>query len=334
MRKTGRVDRAVEKLGTANVRYVDDKSRIPVEHANSATIFIDSPKASILAPCPGSSGHLCCNYLTINLYAGCVIGCSYCIMKGYLNFAPITVNMAIERTIGETLALANANPDKTIRLGTGEVGDSLDLDPVFGLSAELIEGLAPARNVIFELKTKTDSVDHLLGIREKGNTVIGFSVNGERIAREEDGFASPLAARIEAAKKAVESGYRVSFHFDPVFRYEGWEEEYARTVDLIGSIDERAIAWISMGTFRYPKGLKEKIDERWFLYDEFVQCRDGKFRYIQSVRTQMYGLLKAMLARRFPSVPVYLCMESNRVWESVFGASPFSIPGLEPIFER
>jgi spore photoproduct lyase len=334
LRGSTRLDRALGFLGKARVRYVNDKGEIPATDMSSRTIFVDSPKASILARCPGSCGHVCCNYLTINLYVGCIIGCTYCIMKSYLNFAPIVVNIATERTIDEIRRLSAANPEGTIRVGTGEVGDSLDLDPVFDLSRELVSAFSTMHNVVFELKTKTDSIDHLLDIGNKGNAVIGFSVNADRIARSEDGSGRSMETRIASAKKAAANGFRVAFHFDPMFMYEGWEAEYGKTIESLAVVDEKKVAWISIGTFRYPKGLKDKIDDRWFLYDEFVQCADKKFRYIQKIRKEMYAFLSGAIKRYFPSVPVYLCMESVHVWKSVFGASPAGIPELKSIFER
>jgi spore photoproduct lyase len=329
-----RLASALSILKSACVSYIGDKREIPDQDMSSHTIYVDSPKASILAPCPGSRGHVCCNYLTINLYVGCIIGCSYCIMKSYLNFMPIVVNMAVEKTIDEVLDIARANSSKAIRIGTGEVGDSLDLDPVFDLSRDFIRAFSQTRNIFFELKTKTDSIDHIIDIPEKGNAVIGFSVNPDTITSTEDGSGCSLDRRISTARRAIESGYHVSFHFDPIFRYENWEEDYTDTIRRLGSIDEKKVAWISLGTFRYPKGLKDKIDNKWFLYDELVQCADNKFRYVQKTRSNMYSVLTRALQKHFPSPPLYLCMESIHMWKQVFGGSPYDLPELRGIFER
>jgi spore photoproduct lyase len=298
------------------------------------TIFVNAPRASILSRCPGSRGHVCCNYLTINLYVGCIIGCSYCIMRQYLNFSPVVVNVATERTIEEVLSIAKSNPEKAIRIGTGEVGDSLDLDPIFGLSAPLVEGLGSAHNVAFELKTKRASIGHILSLGNKGNAVIGFSLSPSAISDSEEGSASPVDERISSARLAADSGFRVAFHFDPVFRYDGWETGYGDVIRRVSALPRDRIAWISLGTFRYPAGLKEKIGDRWYIYDEFVECRDGKYRYLQKTRREIYSFLVAAIRERYPTVPVYLCMESEFVWEKVFAAHPHEIPGLREIFER
>jgi spore photoproduct lyase len=312
------------------ISFINDKKEIPPEDAHSTTVYVDLPKASIVSSCPGSKGHVCCNYKTINLYTGCVLGCSYCVMKTYLNYEPVVVNIAIDNTIDEVIELANKNP---LRIGTGEVGDSLDLDPIFNLSRHFVRAFADIPNITFELKTKTSSVDHLLGIEGKGNAVIGFSLNPESIIASEEGTSASLRERIDAAELAIKTGYRVSFHFDPIFRFPNWEEEYAKTIEALSNVKSERVAWISMGTFRYPKGLKEKIDERWYLYDELVQCRDKKFRYVQSVRRTMYEAILSKLRLSLPGVPVYMCMESPHIWERVFGNLPHEIKNLQNIFD-
>ena len=118
------VKKVLERLPSVPVCHIDDKNEIPAEHLNARTLFMSVPRASILNRCPGSKGHICCNYLTIDLYEGCTLGCTYCIMKSYLNFAPVTVHFDGGESIQRVCRLAADNPEKTIRVGTGEVGDS------------------------------------------------------------------------------------------------------------------------------------------------------------------------------------------------------------------
>ena len=56
----------------------------------SRVLVLSQIRGEILRKCPGTHGHLCCNYHVINQYIGCPIGCSYCILQGYLN-QPFTI---------------------------------------------------------------------------------------------------------------------------------------------------------------------------------------------------------------------------------------------------
>ena len=330
---TPAVSNALSKLGTVPCTIVDEKNDIPAGEMNPHTLFVTSTHGCSVKKCPGSAGHVCCNYLTLDLYEGCRLGCTYCIMRSYLNFLPVTVNVDVEPAVRHIRALAARNEQQTVRIGTGEVGDSLHLDPLFRLSEHLIASIASHRNVCLELKTKTDSVDHLLQIRHKEATIVGFSLNPQPVVEREEGTSVSLSRRIGAARRCADHGYRVAFHFDPIFRYPGWEHDYRSVIDLLAAnLGEAEIAWISLGTFRYTHGLKEIIGLRDYMLEEFVRCADGKYRYLQRVRVGMYRSMVERIAGRFPRAPVYLCMESFAVWRRVFGDVPTRLPQLKPVF--
>jgi spore photoproduct lyase len=227
--------------------------------------------------------------------------------------------------------IAAANPDRLIRVGSGETGDSLQLDPVFELSAEFIRGLADVPNVCFESKTKTDFVDQLLGIPEKGGAVVAFSLNAVSVSRAEEEYAASLDERLAAARRVVAAGYRTAFHFDPIIGFDGWEAAYGEVVDRLAAFRARDVAWISLGTFRYPPALKDKIGQRPYLFDEFVPCRDGKYRYLQRRRARMYAWFLERI-RKNCDAPVYLCMESADMWRKVYGAAAMKNPRVRELF--
>jgi spore photoproduct lyase len=325
------LEQALTRLKGLPVTFVQDKDGIPAEHRNPETLFLSRPRGRTVTRCPGSPRHLCCNYHTVDLYLGCNLGCAYCILQYYLNFAPLTVYLGPSPTVERLVRLAEANPDRQVRVGTGELGDSLLLDPLFGLSEKLIRALAPYPNVSLELKTKTANVDHLLGIRAKGQAVIGFSLNPPSVIQAFEGRASPLPERLEAARRAAQAGFRVSFHFDPIIAGPRAEEEYGAVARQLAGLPSGSVAWVSLGTFRYPAGLKERVASRELLYEEFVLCRDGKYRYLQMLRSRLYRALLAEL-RLAVDAPIYLCMESPAVWRNVFGRLPREMPELRAIF--
>lgn len=333
------VERARERLAHLPFHRVAGRDDVPESARNRRNVVVDAPRGRVVSRCPGSRGQECCNYLTVDLYIGCSIGCSYCIMQSYLNYAPLVVQADPYPAVQEIRRLAEQNADRMVRVGSGEVGDSLLLDPAFRLSEEIICAVADLPNVRFESKTKTDFVDHLLSIPAKGGAVIGFSVNPEPIVRAEEGTAAPTADRLRAASRALEAGFRVAFHFDPVIRSGARTPEdalraYADLADqiarLCANVPDR-IAWVSLGTVRFTPGLRSRIADRPYLYDEFVPCPDGKYRYIQRERVRIYTDLYQRL-RRWADIPVYLCMESRAVWRRVTGSLPSQIPGLRDIF--
>jgi spore photoproduct lyase len=240
--------------------------------------------------------------------------------------------VAIEEGLHQIKNIIKQNPNRIIRIGTGEVGDSLQLDPLFEISREYLEALSKYPQVYFELKTKTNFIDHLLNIEKKGNGVIGFSLNPPSIISEEEGLAATLEERLDSAKKVLNQGYFLAFHFDPIFYWSNWEEEYSELIKKIGEFSDEKIVWISLGTFRYPPRLRDKIGDRPYIFNEFVPSIDGKFRYLQILRKEVYQkMIKAL--REVTKAPIYMCMESKVLWRSVFGNEPEKILELDPIFK-
>lgn len=316
-----------EQLGNLHWQCVNSAEEIPEEFRNQRSLLLQTVRGEPVTPCPGTRYHQCCNYYTMDAYIGCTLGCSYCIMQSYLNFSPLVVQVDPQPAIHAMQRLARELP--VVRLGTGEVGDSLQLDPLTGLSAPIIRAAAELPNVQFELKTKTDFVHHLFSIAEKGNAVIGFSLNPQDIVREEEGTAVSLERRLKAARESVAAGFKVAFHFDPMIRFAGWKDRYQTLARRLLEFDPSSVAWISLGSMRFTPALRKQMTDRPYLYEEFLPSQDGKLRYLQPLRVEMYRAMTDVLESTFP---VYLCMESDAVWRKVFGALPTEIPAIHAIF--
>ena len=133
--------------------------------------------------------------------------------------------------------------------------------------------------------------------------------------------------RLEAARACQEKGFRLGFHFDPIFYFPGWEEAYQKTVAaLFRRVDPEKIAWISLGCFRYMPPLAPIMRERFprarFIHEEFIPALDGKRRYPQPRRVALYRRMVEWIEAWGRGVLVYLCMENPAVWRQVFGFIP------------
>ena len=78
---------------------------------------------------------VCCNYYIVNLMKNCIYDCSYCFLQGFLENNPLLVAYVnVEDFLGELDAAFHAHPDRTFRVGTGELADSLALDDLLPYS--------------------------------------------------------------------------------------------------------------------------------------------------------------------------------------------------------
>lgn len=302
-------------------------------------LFITRFYGKRLKPCPGTSNHICCGYHVINALTNCPMDCSYCVLQGYLNNPFLTLYSNWDELLQEIEAFLSQNHSFVPRLGTGELSDSLALDSIFPLSQTLVSFFAERQRGVLELKTKSGRVDHLLHLDHRGRTVVSWSLNPPEVIQEEEQRTAPLTGRLEAARQCLERGYLLGFHFDPLFQYEGWEKGYREvTHQLLDRIDTKRIAWISLGGFRYPPHLKGIAGERFpqarIFLGELFPGRDGKFRYLKEVRIEMYRKMVEWLRQGDPDLFIYLCMESQEVWEKVFGWAPANNAHLNHLFEE
>lgn len=284
--------------------------------------------------CPGSRGMICCNYRLINIGFNCLYNCTYCFLNYYLNSYGIVQFIRPVPSLAELEQDLAAEPGRIFRVGTGEFTDSLMLDGISGIGGSLIAEAARHPNLFLEFKTKSENIRHLLGIREKGNTVLAWTLNTERNIEQYEAGSASLEGRIRAAAAAAGAGYLTAFHFDPMIEYEGWIDEYCAIIDwLFREVDPARVAWISMGCFRYSRGFREIVRDAFpgerLTVSEMFPGPDGKYRYLKGKRIGAYRALLGRI-REYSDRPfVYLCMESAGVWDAVFGVNYGSSDELE-----
>ncbi|GAJ22816.1 unnamed protein product, partial [marine sediment metagenome] len=104
-------------------------------------------------------------------------------------------------------------------------------------------------------------IEGILKIKEHQNTILSWSVNSIYAAQKEERYAPKIDARIDAAFRVQESGYKLAFHFDPIIIHENWETEYRKTIDLIfKKVNPENIVYISMGTLRFIPEMKHLME--------------------------------------------------------------------------
>lgn len=317
-------------------RLVDD---ISPQNGNRMTIgdpfgaakrklYLTKHKGEFFKKCPGSEGQVCCNYFVINFASNCPMDCSYCYLQEYLaDNSDLKVFSNVGDLIAEADQVFSKHRGMFFRVGTGEITDSLALEPYTGMVAELMPYFVEQPNVLLELKTKSDCVDSLLNFDPKGRVVVAWSMNPQSVIDRDEADTATMSERLAAAKRCQEAGYRLGFHFDPLIEYPGWTADYENMLDeVFATIDWKRLSWLSLGVLRNTPGLKRAMRKRFpesgLLTGEQVLSPDGKLRYFQPLRVEMYRKMVHWIRRAAPTVKIYLCMESKEVWQQVFGFAP------------
>ncbi|MFH0753926.1 MAG: hypothetical protein V2A70_05110 [Candidatus Omnitrophota bacterium] len=293
---------------------------IPMYNLRAQDLFIVKEKHDYFKPCPCSPGARSCGYHNVNLGFGCPFECSYCFLQNYTNAPGIVLPANIEDFFE-----AFRKNNKDMRVGSGEMTDSLVYDSLTGFSGQVVDFFREYPQSIFEFKTKSDNITGLLRVKASSNIVVGWSLNPQDVIDREEHFTASLDRRLDAACRCAAHGYRVAFHFDPVIYSPGWEADYADVMARVFKVvPPESIAWISIGTLRMTRTQKKIIENRFprntILDAELFTAQDGKLRYAQDVRLDVYSKMISWLDEKVDgSTFIYLCMEMESVWKNIQG---------------
>lgn len=276
-------------------------------------------------PFPESEQYYSCDYFTLHLSEGCDLECSYCILQSYLTNPLLTVYVNLPEMLEQLDKVLERHPERFFRIGTGQLADSLSLDPVTRFSEILVPYFADKQNAVLELKTKSHFIEQLTGLRSLGRTIVSWSMNSEKVQKQEEHKTATMEERLQAAETLCrETDFQVGFHFDPIIDTPGWEEEYEDVVQrLFSRVPAERIAWISIGCLRFMPELKTIMQERFpkspLPRAEWIRGMDGKLRYFKPRRIEIYRRFVSIIRQFSREVTLYLSMESPEVWEEVFG---------------
>ena len=303
-------------------------------------LFLCKNRGRFLKPCPATREYRCCDYQVLNVGMNCPMDCVYCILQAYLNNPWLSFFVNTDELLTELTGAFAENPQTFRRIGTGEFTDSMALDRVTGLSRILIDFFKNQPNAVLELKSKAVALDNLKHCEHGGRTIMAWSLNSTEIMAKEELRTASLEQRLAAAAQCAAWGYKLAFHFDPLIYHPGWKEGYQETIDrLFAAVPATSIVWISMGALRFLPSLKSIATGRFprsrFFHEEFVLGLDNKFRYFRPLRTEMYRHMAHHLSRYLdPDTCLYFCMESDEIWQEVFGFTPEEKGGLPAMLDR
>lgn len=294
--------------------------------------------------CPGSTQKKtlsCCNYHVLNLGQQCNMNCSYCYLQSYLNIPATIIYSNIDKALSELERMANEFPNHPFRVGTGEVIDSLSLDPLTLYSRKLIQFFKKFPNWTLEFKTKSNFVDQFLDCDHAGNVVASWSVNAEEVSKNEEHGTASLEERLNAARKCADKGFQVAFHIDPMIYYPRWKEGYGDLVDrILSRFKSSEVHVISVGTLRFQPEQRHLMRERFGMRSlvtsaEMFPSEGDKLRYDSNLRLEMVNFVIQKFKNAKSEIPwkVFMCMETPENWISSFQAVPNQISDLKDFFK-
>jgi len=291
---------------------------------------LSEQKGKFVKHCPCTPEAVSCGYYNLNLHTGCPYSCSYCILQAYLETKEPVFFTNIEDAEKELLDISWTR--QFLRIGTGELTDSLAFDPQTGYALKIIEIFEKFPAIIFEFKTKSAHIGNLLKRKHVlKNIVVSWSLNPSEIIAREEKLAPGLPARLKAMEQVQNKGYKIGIHFDPIIYCHNWKSHYETLIkEIAGVIKPGGIAWWSLGALRFPYSLREHIfkhkDSRLF-EGELIKGYDEKYRYFKPLRMELFRFVIRQISHTISrDLPLYLCMEDEEAWRELF-------PEIEPTEE-
>jgi len=330
----------LEHHSEANIYEISNNHNLEKIKADNPkeNLLLTHSKGDVIKACPGTAKeYLCCRYQIINQTLNCPFNCTYCILQYYLNQKVTIIYTDFQDIFSDLSKALKKHNDRLIRVGTGELGDSLALYGSRLFTRRAIKFFSHKNNALFEIKTKSNQIKHILNMQHNRRTVISWSLNPKTIAEKEEINTSRINERLKAAKECEKAGFLLGFHFDPILKIKKWRHHYKILIDkLYSTINPKNIIWISMGSLRFPTSMKEKIIEHYpktrIVYEEMIKGLDGKLRYARPVRIPLYKFIYKNLNGVSNPPFIYFCMENKTIWQEIIGFAPKNNAHLDWMF--
>jgi len=290
------------------------------EAAEGGTLFLVRHRGAFVKDFPVTPGSPPCGEKYIITMLNCPHACSYCYLQSYLEHGRLVLFTDLERMKEEVAAAISRDAPK--RFTTGEMGDSLALDELTGVTLELLP-LFEETETLLDVRTKSANIDHILSAfaasEPPSNLVVTWTLGPPEMIEIEEPGTAPLAERLGAMSRAIRAGFRVGVRFDPVVpRYADMNAYASLMEEIARSAGDGTIERFEIGVLRFPPGLMEKIRERrprsGLLEGEYLKDREGKLRLYRPARVAIYRGIAGLVREAFPGAAIELSMEDTEVW--------------------
>jgi spore photoproduct lyase len=179
----------------------------------------------------------------------CLYDCSYCYLQGMYRSANIVVFV-------NSAAFFEAARHERLRHGSIYLSLSYDTDllgfeGILPLTGRWIEFAREDSGITIEIRTKSAGFSKIAHLRPVSNAILAWTVSPEPLVNRFEHLTASLAARLTAARAALDHGWRVRLVFDPILWSPTWREEYGELIQEVGrNLPWERIEDVTVGVFR------------------------------------------------------------------------------------
>lgn len=250
----------------------------------------------------------------IPLATGCMGHCHYCYLQTTLGSKPyLRTYVNIEEIFEQAKKYMDERKPEITRFEASCTSDIVGIDHLTHSLYKAIEFMGKHEYGRLRFTTKYEHVDHLLDANHNGHTRFRFSINSNYVEKNLEPGTSKMKERIQAAAKVSDAGYPLGFVVAPIYRYEGWQEEYHDLFKMLSEafkdhMPENLTFELIQHRFtkpakrvienRYPKSkLVMNEDERKYKWGKYGI---GKYVYKNEEADELRETIESYIANYFP----------------------------------
>ena len=266
-------------------------------------------------------GNTCPNYWHFSPYGYCPYGCKYCYLAGTqgVKFSPtvkIYVNLPEMLVEIDHIARRLGNPTAFY---IGKLQDALALDSLTAYSTILVPFFTEHPYARLTLLTKSTSIDRLIKLEHRGHSILSWSVNPPEVCQIFEENVPSIEERLEAMRRVASAGYPVRAVMMPIIPAKGWQDIYtAFARHLIETVPLQRLTLGGICSYKAARGLMEsKLGPHnpvSLNIDDKLKSRDGRARYSDSLRYEVYSLITQVVRSYRPELELALCLEDKELW--------------------
>ena len=245
--------------------------------------------------------------------SGCPAMCLYCyLVCNYNKCSYLRVFVNCEEMMDKLIRTANAAPGTHVF----EIGSNSDLILENAVTRNLpwtIEEFARRADGKLTFPTKFHMVEPLLNLDHRQKTIFRMSVNPPELIKTVELGTSPLPERIQAVNAMCDAGYPVGMLLAPIIMVPGCQildEKLLETLadTLSDAVKRTGFLEIIFMTYSFVQNAinQEAFPHAPLLYqpEQMVGRGKGKYRYREPIRTDAEKILRGMLEKYLPEMPV------------------------------
>ena len=270
-------------------------------------------------------GNTCPNYWHFSPYGFCPYGCDYCYLAGSrgVRFSPtVKVFMNFDEMLDQIDRVAR-RAAAPMPFYLGKLQDGLALDRLAGYSRRMVPFFAEHPYARMTALAKSIDVENLLDLDHRGHMVLSWTMNPHQIDRQFEPNTPSMAKRLEAMQHCAAAGYPVRAVVMPIMPADNWRKVYRDF--LTGLLNSVHLDRITLGGICIYKPALQLVHLKLGndnaisrdLEPPDKQTGDGRCRYPEAQRVDVYRHLIQTIRSIQPDLQVGLCLEHASVFDAL-----------------